>query len=108
MTPMRDLLQRFSAELARCRGLVDAVETEVTQMMQDHGRSGASLQAIDLLGQSLDDLSVFALDMAEAQAEGLMCDGADVTARLRLGDIRQRLSAMKLATEGPVERIELF
>lgn len=117
--PLPPLLERTAAILADSARLLLQIEDSIAPLLArpPHGSpvpetvanfrsSVVSLQKIDLLSQTLEDLSFWLDDLAEtarhADAEGVMAEQA--MKRLRLADLRQRLlgEGATLAQDAPV------
>ena len=109
------LLRRVEAELGSCRRLLAMIESAVETMLSrgkvapDDPLHVSEMQNIDLLDQTLGDLILCLQELASAPPMGtaLPLRVAHITRRLRLADLRDRLSGRVT----PVERgddVELF
>lgn len=109
------LLRRVEAELGGCRRLLSKIESSVETMLSrghiaaDDPLHVSEMQAIDLLDQSLADLILCLQELASAPPIGtaLPLRVAHITRRLRLADLRDRLSG-QVAKSGRGDDVELF
>lgn len=111
MEPLPPLLERTAAILADSARLLLEVETSIASLLASTRRIGntadaqasfrasaVSLQKIDLLSQTLEDLSCWLDDLAgeaKLQISGVVSAEA-ATTRLRLADLRLRLHGVEL------------
>ncbi|MGV8985785.1 MAG: hypothetical protein ACOH2H_05810 [Cypionkella sp.] len=109
MEPLPPLLERTAAILADSARLLLQIEDSITPLLSRVPHSGSvavspanfrasvvSLQKIDLLSQTLEDLSFWLEDLAEeakTQISGAVAPEAAMT-RLRLADLRHRLHGL--------------
>ncbi len=109
------LLRRVEAELGGCRRLLSKIESSVETMLSrghiaaDDPLHVSEMQAIDLLDQSLADLILCLQELAAAPPIGtaLPLRVAHITRRLRLADLRDRLSGQTAKPERG-DDVELF
>ncbi len=108
------LLERTAAILADSAHLLLQIEDSIAPLLAKSPHSGdasvsaasfranvVSLQKIDLLSQTLEDLSFWLEDLAaesRLQVTGSLLPEAAMT-RLRLADLRQRLTGQRLPKE---------
>ena len=113
--PLPPLLERTAAILADSARLLLQIEDSIAPLLSrpPHGGLDAvtaasfrssivSLQKIDLLSQTLEDLSFWLDDLAQVarhEISGLVPSDAAMT-RLRLADLRQRLNGQSAPPEG--------
>jgi hypothetical protein len=89
--PADVLLLRLSTELQRCRALVNRIEADLLPAVGAPG-VGEAAQMIDLVDQSLEDLSLWLNRLVPTLPPELTVDCGPALAALRLGDLRLRLS----------------
>jgi hypothetical protein len=90
--PARDLLLRAADEVALCRLLVARVEATLAEKIDAGMLGGEAPQAIDLLDQILADLATCVAGLADGLPADTMLVSGPVLARLRLDDLRRRLT----------------
>jgi hypothetical protein len=90
--PARELLLRAADEVALCRLLVARIEQTIAPLIDNGTVGGAAPQAIDLLDQVLDDLATCVAGLANGLPLDTMLIPGPVLARLRLEDLRRRLT----------------
>ena len=117
MEPMSPLLERTAAILADSARLLLEIEDSIAPLLSraDWGNgvvspasyraSVTSLQKIDLLSQTLEDLSFWLNDLAKEARTRISGTLAPETAmaRLRLADLRQRLHGQALSQDDEVQ-----
>lgn len=108
--PARDLLLRAADEVALCRLLVARVEAALAQKIDEGMFGGEAPQAIDLLDQILADLATCVAGLADGLPAGTMLASGPVLARLRLDDLRRRLTGSDSGSgeDPPPARVALF
>lgn len=121
--PLPPLLERTAAILADSARLLLQIEDSIAPLLArpPHGSpmpeavanfraSVVSLQKIDLLSQTLEDLSFWLDDLAQtarhSDGQGVAADQA--MGRLRLADLRQRLLGQSAAPPAPDSTPLLF
>ena len=108
------LLIRLSEEMAACAHMVTAIESEVTGMIKtapDSARPALeALQKIDLLAQTLGDLSVCLAGLGRgAFPVPATADWADpALGALRLDDLRLRLTGQVLRQDPARHAVDFF
>ena len=104
------LLFQSAEVLLSCVDSVTRIEALIVPMI-DHGVAGldqAVLQEIDLLGQSLVDISTCLSRLALALMKAGPVDADAILAPLRLNDLRSRLVGNGPEKRDPQDRVALF
>lgn len=106
--PARDLLLRAADEVALCRLLVARVEAALAEKIEQGMLGGEAPQALDLLDQILADLATCVAGLANGLPSETMLAPGPVLARLRLDDLRRRLTGSGGSEDPPAARASLF
>ena len=108
------LLIRLSEEMATCAQLLTAIEVEVTGMIETvplrNRPAAGALQKIDLLSQTLGDLSVCLASLGKATFPApAAADWAEpALGAIRLDDLRRRLAGQAARQDPAQHKVEYF
>ncbi|MBU2359520.1 MAG: hypothetical protein KKB02_11425 [Alphaproteobacteria bacterium] len=106
-TPLTLLLTRLAAELDGVTELASRIETTMDHDANAKGRDSRTLQNMDLLTQTLADLSRFGTAMAKVVPDTLVDPAAALDA-IRLGAVASRLSGHELSVEPTHGDVSVF
>lgn len=104
------LLQRSAEELLNCVASLSRIELAISPLVSqvtalaDH----LALQEIDLLGQSLTDISTCLSAIAHSLQRADPIDGHAILAPLRLNDLRNRLGGLAATVGHSLDADALF
>ena len=102
------LLDRVASELDLAAVTAQDLQTVLSPILAQSGMALASqkIQGLDLLEQTLRDLSAVLCDMAKTHAASAALDGVQVLSRCKLAAVACRLSGAE--TLPPQDDLELF
>ena len=105
--PLKQLLTRLAAELKGATDLASGIEATMDHDANPNGADRRTLQNMDLLTQTLADLSRFGAAMAEA-APDTPVEPAAAFATVRLGAVASRLSGQNPSSEPKHGDVSVF